>query len=80
MWPYTETEAKWLRAETTGYRIQRSPEFSPELIHYYIRHARTLQSEAAFDMVGQVRGALRRLWRRGRSRVLIGAPRSASTS
>lgn len=80
MWPYTETEAKWLRAETTGYRIERSPEFPPEVLDYYIRRGRELRSEAAFDTFGRIFAALRRLLQPGRSRPLIKDSRSASMS
>lgn len=80
MWPCTESEARWLRAELTGYRVERSPEFPPELLDYYIRRGRGLQSEAAFAVFGRMLRALRRCLRPHETRRLVGEPRSASST
>ena len=80
MWPYPETEAKWLRAEISGYRIERCPEFPPEVLDYYIRRGREVRAEAAFDTFPEIAAGFRRLVKWARYRNMVENRRGVSTS
>ena len=49
MWPYTDSEAKWLSSESTEPDV-----ISPEILHRYMREAELMRSQ----MVGEQIGAL----------------------